>query len=95
VIITGQNKAKEACMEAAKRAKEFMLKLFAGYRVAKCECGAEVVYGNGEIKCEACGKELDAVGYVQQFGEWYIKTTIFVPQKRFRLALSTENNFDE
>jgi hypothetical protein len=96
IYIPGQvNQTKKACWDAAEIAQKFMGKLFSGERCAKCECGREVVYRDGKIICEDCGKNLDAVGYVQKYGDIFIKTTVFVDQKRFRLGVSSENDFDE
>ena len=90
-----ENMVKQACYAAADDAKKFMSRLFSGQTASRCECGREVKYANEKILCPECGKELDAVGYVQQYGDLFIKTTVFVDQKRFRLAVSTENDFDE
>ena len=96
IYIAGQeNPVKKACWDAAEKAQKFMGKLFSGERCAKCECNAEVKYRDGHLRCESCGKELDAVGYVQQYGDVFVKTTVFVDQKRFRLNVSDKNDFDE
>ena len=95
-IYGSQNKVKRATMQAASDAQKFLNKLFSGATTSKCVCGREVKYLNGDfIKCPECGLELDAVGYVQQFGDMFIKTTVSIGSKRFMLSISTENDFDE
>ena len=96
IYIPGQeNKVKSACHDAARNAQQFMGRLFSGQTASLCECGREVKYRDEKILCPECGKELDAVGYVRQYGDLFIKTTVFVDQRRFRLSVSTENDFDE
>ena len=90
-----ENTVKAACYDAANEAQKFLGRLFSGQTAARCECGREVKYRDGKIICPECGKDLDAVGYVRQYGDLFIKTTVFVDQKRFRLSVSTENDFDE
>lgn len=90
-----ENTVKKATMAAADDAQKFMGRLFSGQKAARCECGREVAYRDGKIICEDCGRNLDAAGYVQRYDGLFIKTTIDVAKKRFRLSVSTENDFDE
>lgn len=89
-----ENTVRKACNEAAERAQSFMSMLFSSRRCSKCECGREVSYRDGKLVCEDCGTNLDAVGYVQKYDDIFIKTTVFVDKKRFRLSVSTSNDFD-
>lgn len=75
---------------AADAAQAYLHRLLKGHAHVRCECGKQLKYISGDaIHCPECGIDLNIVGFITQYGELYVRTTVDLASKRFRLAIHT------
>lgn len=85
-----EDTTQDLMMIAADKAQAYMNKLLAGRVKVLCECGKKLKYTSGDsIHCNECGKDMNLVGYIVQYGELYVRTVVDLVAKRFRLAIHT------